>query len=159
MSTSPIDSAPGLVRSPLDAAPADGLERAFLLPPHVAADEGLLALHTEMVTRLRREAQGLPMNTLQQILIERIAGLYTQIKFKEEHQSFSANQQREFNTYFLDLTKEFNRLLQASDDKLREAMLNDIEKVFLEAVDLIQDDNNRRDVRRHVQEGLAAIGQ
>ena len=36
---------------------------------------------------------------------------------------------------------------------------NDIEKVFLEAVDLIQDDNNRRDVRRHVQEGLAAIGQ
>lgn len=145
--------------SPLDAPPADGLQRAFRLPRHISSDTELSALYDEMVLRLRREAQGLPMNTLQQILIERIAGLYVQIKFKEENQAFSTNQQKEFNTYWLDLTKEFNRLLQASDVQLRENMLNEIEKVFLGAVDLIEDDGNRRNVRRQVQEGLAAIGQ
>lgn len=145
--------------SPLDAAPPDGLERAFRLPPHIADDTELRELYEEMVLRLRREAQGLPMNTLQQILIERIAGLYVQIKYKEDHQAFSANQQKEFNTYWLDLTKEFNRLLQASDDKLREILLNEIETIIKGALDLIESLPDKKNVRRHIQEGLAAIGQ
>lgn len=145
--------------SPLDAAPADGLEHAFSIPDHIQTDERLVTLHAEMVQRLRREAAGLPMNTIQQLLIERIASFYVQIKYKENTNTFTANQQKEYNSYWLQLTTEFNRLLQASDDKLREALLIEIQKIVGQAIDLITNPEDRKTVRRTLQEGFASIGQ
>lgn len=147
-----------MTNSPLDAAPADGLERAFHLPEDVGQDADLVALYNEMVLRLRREASGLPMNTIQQLLIERIASFYVQIKFKENTGSFTMNQQKEFNAYWLQLTAEFNRLLAASDTKLRDAMVLEIEKFVVEATDQITDTENRQQVRRSMSEGFAAMG-
>jgi hypothetical protein len=134
-----------------------GLARAFRLPAFISRDQELSDLYTEIVTRLRRESSGMPMTTLQQLLIERQASFYVQIKYKEDTETFSANQQREFNAYWLDLNKEFARQLAASDDKIRESMIAEIAKMTLEAVDLISDDETRRTVRRALAEGFAAM--
>jgi hypothetical protein len=144
--------------SPLDQPTPDGMERAFRMPAYIAEDEGMSALFNSMVERLRREAQGLPMNTVQQLLIERMASFYVQIKWKEDHDQWSgASQQKDFNTYWLSLTTEFNRLLAASDDKLRAAMLVEVQGVVNEALELVSDREERRSIRRKMAEDFAAI--
>lgn len=132
----------------LDAAPAAGLERAFQLPDYVRESPELVELYNEMVSRLRQEADGLPMGTLQHLLIERIASFYVQIKFKENTNDFRLNQQKEFNTYWLQLTTEFNRLLQASDDSRRNALLVKVGDIVIEGLKLIENVENRKSVQQ-----------
>jgi len=145
--------------NPLDGAPVDhDLDRAFRLPSYIREDQELVELYNTLVHRLRREASGLPMNTLQMILIERQASFYVQIKYKEDHQNFSPNQQKEFNVYWLDLTKEFNRLLSQSEDKIREALLGEIAAMTQDVAAGIEDDAIRRKVRLALSEGFANIG-
>ena len=144
--------------SPLDGPPTDDLAYAFVLPDYVLADSNLAELYEVLVARLRREALGLPMGTLQQLLIERIAGLYVQVKHREAHAGFTTpNQQKEFNVYWLDLTKEFNKLLTASQDKLRDALLLEIQNIVQEAMELIPDLTVRQDVRRRLTSEFSAI--
>lgn len=143
--------------SPLDGPPADGLEAAFTLPEYIAEDETLQGLYTEIVTRMRHEALGLPMNTGQNLLIERIASFYVQIRYRENNGLFTPTQQKDFNTYWLALHSEFNKQLNASADKMREAMLEDINQVVINAVDQIKDDETRRTVRRALAEGFAQL--
>ena len=144
-------------RSPLDGPPADALAAAFTLPDAIAEDETLQALYDELVSRMRREALGLPMNTGQNLLIERIASFYVQIRWRENNGLFTPAQQKDFNTYWLALNSEFNKQLNASADKMREAMLADINQVVINAVDLIKDDETRRTVRRALAEGFATL--
>ncbi len=141
---------------PLDMPPARGLTRAFQLPDFIREDAELVALHQEIVDRLRGEADGMPMGTLSELLLERIAGFYVQIKYKENTATFSANQQKEFNTYWLDLNKEFSRQMAAQNDTLWDAKAGEIYKVVSEALDLVTDEDQKRAVRRHIQGELAA---
>jgi hypothetical protein len=50
----------------------EDLDPAFVLPENIA-DDRLRGLYEVIVQRLRHEARDLPMNTVQQLLIERIA--------------------------------------------------------------------------------------
>jgi hypothetical protein len=144
--------------SPLDEPTPDGLDNAFMLPEFIMENEPLVTLYEEMVKRLRQEAKGLPMNTLQQLLIERISSFYVQIKHKENTSTFTMNQQKEFNVYWLSLTQEFNRLLAASDDKLRSALLIEVQTIVSEAVSEVKDPEDRRTVRRVLADKFANIG-
>lgn len=144
--------------NPLDGPPTDPrYERAFRLPEYVRTDPELVRLYEDMVADLRREASGLPLSTLQIFLIERICSFYVQIKHKENTEAFSPNQQKEFNDYWLKLTHEFNSLLQASDDKLREQLKLDIQKVVAEAIDLVKDQDERQAIRRKLSGDFAAM--
>lgn len=143
--------------SPLDE-PLDELASAFTLPDYLAEDDELVALHEEIVRRLRREAAGLPMKTAHMLLIERIATFYITIRYKENNDSFRGYQQKEFNAYWLSLTQEFNRVLQANDEKLREAMLLEVQDIVTKAVGLISDATDRQNVRRQLAEGFAGLG-
>jgi hypothetical protein len=144
--------------SPLDGAPLDGLAPAFRLPPHIAENEEYVALHREIVTRLRREAAGLPMNTVQQLLLERIAANYVTIKWKEDRAEFvRANEQKDYNTFWLSMTVEFNKQMRESDDKLRQAMLAEVMKVTQDAMEIIPDKTVRQAVRRKLSEDFAHI--
>ena len=143
---------------PADAAPPDDLAEAFRLPDEILADEGLVALHGNIVQRLRREASGMPMNTVQNLLLERIAFNYIVLKQKERTGGFtSPTQQKDFNTFWLSTTQEFNRLLLANDDKMREALLLEIQGIVVGAMDKITNPDERRDLRRYLQEQFAAI--
>lgn len=144
----------------LDSAPPDGLARAFRLPSFIREDEELVALYDETVARLREEAKGIPMNTVQSLLMERIATFYVTIKWREDNNEWAGvSQQKDFNTYWLALTSEFNTILQKNDDSLRQAMLLEIQSVVLESLKTIKDPDDRRSVRLAISEGLASIGQ
>ncbi len=142
-----------------DAAPSPGLERAFRLPAMIREDPELVALYEEAVERLEAEAKGIPMNTVQRLLMERLATFYVTIKYREDTDSWAgASQQKDFNTYWLSLTSEFNTILQKNDDSLRQAMLLEIQTVVMESVKLIKDSDDRRSVMRSLSENLAEIG-
>lgn len=146
-----------MTSSPLDPEIPDDLARAFVLPAWVQENEGLTELHEAIVTRLRREAAGLPMNTVQQLLLERIAFNYVVLKYREEAQDWGRGEQKDFNTWWLSMTQEFNKLLMANQDKMREALLLEVQKIVTNAVSLITDDEQRRAVRRHLANEFAAI--
>lgn len=137
--------------------PANDLQAAFKLPEHIEADEILAELFTNMVTRLRREAEGIPMSTVQQLLIERIASMYVQIRYMENTGFDGVNKQKELNDYWLKLVAEFNRLLSSNDDKRREQLLYDVQNVVMESLKLISNDEERRDIRRALTEGFTKL--
>ena len=142
----------------MDIAPPDELARAFVLPQWVRDDLELVVLYDTIVQRLRREAAGLPMNTVQQLLLERIAFNYIVLKHKEAHNGFArANEQKDFNTWWLSMTQEFNKLLMANQDKLRDAMMLEIQKVLSEGIGLIRNEEDRRNVRRHLAGAFAQL--
>jgi hypothetical protein len=142
----------------MDIAPPDDLARAFVLPQWVRDDLELVVLYDNIVTRLRREAAGLPMNTVQQLLLERIAFNYIALKHKEANNGFArASEQKDFNAWLLSMMQEFNKLLMANQDKLRDAMMLEIQKVLSEGLSLIRNDEDRRNVRRHLAGQFAQL--
>lgn len=142
--------------SPLDGPPVDGLDRAFQLPEGMDGELG--ALHQEIVLRLRREAAGIPMNTVQQLLMERIATSYVQAKQREEQGVLTLRDIKDQNAAWLSMTQEFNKLLQASQDKLREALFSEIQKVMQSALDeTVTDPEIMKNLRRRLAEGFANI--
>lgn len=147
-----------MTTNPLDAPPDDELDRAYRLPDYIAADEELQGLYQTLVNRLRTEALGLPLTTAQYLLIERIATKYVIIRYREQTGWLGVNAEKETNQQWLDLLKEWNRVLAASQEQMRAALLEQVQKITLEAVTLIKDAEDRQNVRRHYQEKFAALG-
>jgi len=152
---------PSMTDSPLDAAPADGLELAFELPEYIAqADDGrYLALYEELVLRLRREAQGIPMTTNMWILLERIATKYVILKYREDtHFTWVGSGEKDFGAQLLENQKEFNKVLAQSQEKLLQSVMMEVNKITRGGLELIKDDEDRRNVRRFFQEQYSRIG-
>jgi hypothetical protein len=102
------------------------LDAAFTLPD-VIEDQALRGLYEVLVARMRDEASHLPMSTVQQLLIERIAYNYIVLRWYEMRQMFAhTTAQKDFNTFWLSMTQEFNRQLRAQDDAARNALLKQI---------------------------------
>lgn len=147
-----------MTTDPLDAAPADGLDAAFDLPEHIRDDARLVELHGEIVGRLRREASALPMSTVQTLLLERIAFYYVDLQYKERNNGFRRpTEQKDYNTFWLSMTSEFNKLLVANQDKVREALLLEIQGIVNSALSLITDKTERQNVRRSLAVAFADI--
>jgi hypothetical protein len=66
-----------------DGPPADVMDVAFTVPAHIAGTKWE-PVYNEMLDRMRREASGLTMNTVQILLIERIARFYVDMRLREE---------------------------------------------------------------------------
>jgi hypothetical protein len=144
--------------SPLDGPPIeDGLAAAFELPQAIQDSARMLNLHSEVVSRLRREAAGLPMNTVQLLLLERIATFYVQVKMREL-EGVAVRELRELNSFWLSMTQEFNRLLTASQDKLREQLFTDIQAILNDAIkENVTDQDVRKNLRRTLAENFASL--
>lgn len=143
--------------NPLDGPPEDGLAEAFRLPPAIEDSEAMSGLHAEIVLRLRREASGLSMNTVQQLLLERIATFYVQTKMREQ-EGVGVKELRDLNSFWLSMTQEFNRLLLASQDKLRDALFMEVQKILDSALkETIEDNDVRKKVRLRLAGDFAAL--
>lgn len=114
------------------------LDAAFNLPDNIE-NETLRGLYEVLVARMRREAKDLPMNTVQQLLIERIAYNYICLRDFENGGKFTtANAQKEFNTFWLSMTQEFNKLLGKNEvltGNERKTLLKQIQQLILQTVD------------------------
>ncbi len=146
--------------SPLDSASEQGIERAFRLPDYIEEDDDLRALYEDMVRRLRAESMGIPMHTAQELLLERIATKYVIIRYRETHGwvGLGVNAEKEANQQWLEMLKEWNRVLAAGHEQLRDAILREAENIALDAVSLLGDPDDRQKIRRHFKERFAALG-
>jgi hypothetical protein len=120
-----------------DAAEGD---KSKGVDPDLAMKE-LVDMHEVLVKRFQAEAAHIPMNTVQQLLIERMATHYVFLRWKEgktkDGQMSGFDHGRDFkdqNTFWLAMTQEFNRLLKQYDpnapEKQAERLANVLEQVF-----------------------------
>lgn len=117
----------------------EDLDAAFELP-EIVTDPKLRALYEVLVHRMRDEAQHIPMNTIQQLLIERIAYNYIVLRSKERGELGGFNTasiQKDFNTFWLDMTREFNKLLGKGEPMNageKKTLLKEIQQVIVQTV-------------------------
>lgn len=130
----------------------DDLDAAFTLP-EVVEDEKLRGLYEVLVHRMRGEAKDLPMNTVQQLLIERIAFNYIIMRSRENGALggfTSANVQKEFNAFWLSMTQEFNRMLVKAESMAgseRKTLLREVQQLILQTVNAsVNDPKTRSDL-------------
>lgn len=127
----------------------DDLDAAFTLPASLE-DTQLRALYEVLVHRMRKEAENLPMNTVQQLLIERIAYNYIVMRSREngEFGGFTnANAQKDFNTFWLSMTQEFNRMLGKAEmmgGNERKTLLREIQQHILHTINSSVDNPKTR---------------
>jgi hypothetical protein len=117
----------------------NSLDAAFELPD-VITDPKLRGLYEVLIHRMRAEARALPMSTVQELLIERIAFNYIVLRSKERGElgGFgSATVQKDYNTFWLSMTSEFNRTLgkvEPLTNADRKALLKDIQQIIISTV-------------------------
>lgn len=134
----------------------DDLDAAFTLSDGVD-DPKLRSLYEVLVSRMRKEADGLPMNTVQQLLIERIAYNYIVLRSKESNQMggfLTANVQKDFNAFWLSMTQEFNRMLSKTDTmngNERKSLLREVQQLILATVNAsVNDPRTRSDLLQNM---------
>jgi hypothetical protein len=114
----------------------ESLDKAFTLPEWVTTP-ALREVYEVIVVRMRNEAKHIPMNTVQQLLIERIAMNYIVMKFREsrplgDDQGFQhAGVIKDWNTFWLASTKEFTDLLVKFKPSDKEAVLAQVRDVIM----------------------------
>lgn len=135
----------------------DNMEDIFELPERLQGDERLVRWHAEIVTRLRREAQGLPMKTIQTLLLERIAYNYVQMRSREIDETTSARERREESQFWMSMTQEFNRLLEKHQDKLLNKVIDDVQRILDEVLPDITDKTERQQITRKLTEMFANL--
>lgn len=135
--------------------PRNALAAAFTLPEDISPE--LAVLHNDIVTKLTNEARSLPMNTIQRLLLERIAYFYIAMKQKELTTGFSMREQKEMMTFWLSMTQEFNKLLSASNDKARTTLLVEIKNVLVQSLHAVKDPDERRILSRTWNEMFAEM--
>jgi hypothetical protein len=134
----------------------DSLDIAFKLPEAIT-DPDLRTLYEIIVVRMRREAEHLPMNTVQQLLIERIAYNYIILRDNENNNTFAhTTAQKDFNSFWLNMTKEFNLALRTTDVDFREALLAQVADVIESTLSEV-DSDTAKDLREKMASAFKDI--
>lgn len=122
----------------------DSFSAAYALPGDLP--EGLRKLHGDILVQLRNESRAVPMNTIQKMLVERIAYFYVAMKYRETVSEIpmSLKETKEMNDFWLKMTVEFNRLLSASQDKARTTLLVEVQNVLRNSLKNITDPELKR---------------
>jgi len=124
------------------------LDGAFELPANVS-DPKMRELYEVLVAKMRADARHLPMNTVQQLLIERICYNYIVLRSKEagELGGFgSASVQKDYNTFWLSMTSEFNKLLgkvEPLSGADKKAFLREMQQIIVNTVSTVPDPKTR----------------
>lgn len=123
--------------------PDEAMDAAFDLTPRVT-DSRLRDLYQVIVVRMLREAEHLPVNTAQRLIVDRIATGFVMAKQFEarrlgDNQGFSnVSMLKDFNAHWLAMTTEFNKQIQLakpSDREMVRRMVKDaVEVTFKEAL-------------------------
>lgn len=146
------------------AGSLEDLDAAFDLPDDAVPDPRLRGLYEVLVHRMREEAKHLPMNTVQQLLIERIAFNYVVLRSKERGElgGFAhSTVQKDYNTFWLSMTAEFNRLLGKVEGigvADRKALLKDVQQIVVGTLSAISDAHLRNELMEKIAAGFEAKG-
>jgi len=129
-------------------ASLQSLDRLFVLPEWVS-DPELREAYEIIVARLRNEIEHVPLSTLQQLRVERIAFNYIVLKFRE---SLAANDfafaehLKDWNTYWAQITREFDTVARAWKPTEKEAIMAVVRSAVGEILATVQDTEIRNDL-------------
>lgn len=133
-------------------------------PEWIREDPTLVALYDESMQNLIVEARGLPMHTVQEFLLERIVTMYVTIRFRETHRAewgagaASTRAEQIYTGAWLDMVKEWNKVLASGQEKMREAILADVEKLMLAGIETVEDPETRKGLLRFYKTSFARMG-
>lgn len=135
-------------------------EMLFRVPPRIQEDQHYLTIHAEFIRRLRQDAHGLEMTTLQYALIERIATGYVIIRWHEDNPGnwVGVNTEKDFRLEWRALFSEFNKILASGEDKRRDALRLAYQDIVLKGLDFIPDPEVRKAVRTFYMDQFSALG-
>lgn len=140
-------------------SPTDGKFAAAFSLPETWSEE-LVTLHAEIVADMRREARNLPMNSVQTLLLERVAYKYCEMKYLElSGERLRPAQMQDLLKQWREMTTEFNKQLGASHMRLREALLSDIRDIVMSAIGLVESRENRDELRAYLAKKFEEIGE
>lgn len=150
----------GTMRDPLDLPPLDRMNYAFIPPGVVREHPQLSDLFEEIVTRMRREAEGITLETNQLLLLSKIATDYTLMKYYDEigWGGQGTNARKDANTQWLAMMAEWRNVLKDNKEKISEKIVNDFIQLSVDSLGLIPDDDTRRKVQQFQREKFAALG-
>ena len=142
---------------PEDEAPELGV--AFQLPADVLAKPELAELYLTSVRKLQAESRGIPMHTVQEFLLERIATKYVMLRYHEIYGGWrGVNSEKDATAQWLDMVKEWNKVLATGHEQLRAAFLDEFTSIAMKGVELIEDKPTRQMLLLHFKEQFAAAG-
>ena len=143
----------------LDSPPTNGLEGIFVLPPHLATgDPRITGWYNEMVRQLRSEAAGIPMQSSQYTLMERIAFTYAYMRNQEfNNENLTGRDRQALQDSWQKMLDQFNRLLEKHNDKVVNEMLVKVLDILKEGLPLVKDEVQRQSLSRYYQEAFAQI--
>lgn len=141
-----------------DVTDESALERLFQPPSEIVLDLEWVERYEALVRRLQRDASGLPMDMAQKMLIERQASTYIRLLWYQTNGGMSERQLTEMNKLYLAYTAQFQKVLQASDEVLRQDMVNKFSEIVQEIPKLIQDDEDRKRVFNFIREEFHSLG-
>lgn len=136
----------------------DGMAIIFTLPEVLSEHPQLRMMYDDIIARLRSEANGLPMNTVQLLLLERIAFYYVVMKFSELNGGVSPLVVKDMIKHWQSMTTEFNRQLAAGHEKLRDALLLSVYEVVNKAVSEVADPEIKVSLRQRLSGDFAEMG-
>lgn len=138
--------------------PLDDLDVVYSLPENVADD--LRSMYEVIVVRMRRDVQGLPVSTVQLLLIERIAYNYIVLRQREGAEGgFShATAQKEFNQFWLAMAQEFHRQTRQVDPESKQQLITQVVSAFNAALSQEPDAEVRNRLRARLTTALSQAG-
>lgn len=144
--------------SNLDSPPVNGLEGIFVLPEHLAADPRILGWYNQMVRQLRQEAAGLPMQSSQYTLMERIAYTYAYMRYQEfNNESMTSRDRQALQDSWQKMLDQFNRSLEKHNDKVVNEMLLKVKDIIDEGMQYIKSDEDKVAFRRYLATAFANV--
>ena len=141
-----------------DLTDDDALNQLFQPPAEIALISGWPERYFAVVRRLQRDAMGLPMDMAQNMLIERIASTYIRVVWYQANGGMSERQLGELNKLYLAYTAQFQKVLQASDEVLRQDLVNKFAAIVEEIPKMIRDKEDRTAVFHYIRENFQALG-
>lgn len=112
----------------------------YKLPTPIHKDpesQDLVVLHEEIIKRLRAESEHVPMSTLQELLLERIATTYIIIRWKErsQHDPFETSKAAEsYNAFWLSMVREFNAQVRLTDADYKNGLISKVNEAINDAL-------------------------
>jgi len=143
------------------AGDLNSLDSAFTLPEQVTADSTLQHLYEVIVDRMRRESEGVPMNTIQTLLMERIALNYIVMKAREQGllNPLSAAAQKDHQTWWLAMTAQFNKQLnKATEQEYKDKILREVTNVIVSVLSKVEDPKLKLQLKNDLMSGFEAAG-
>jgi hypothetical protein len=135
------------------------MAHAFTPPAHIRENEALRELYDEIVARMRREAEGIPMETNQLLLLAQIAADFVEMKYRDDTDTWpGANSRKDAKAQWISLMAEWRQVLKDNKEKISEGIVNDFIQITNAAVKKVRDDENRKEVVRFLKEQFSSKG-